>query len=360
MITESTYHPERLKETSGKLGRRVDPKMLEKVVYAFTLLEQLRANDISLIFKGGTCLLLMTDPPRRFSIDIDIITETSQEEIETTLDKIVKETSFTKWSADNERKHVIGAPMSHYKIYYTSQLDQHYGDEPILLDILCTANPYSRIQTLEVTHEWLEIEGKPVTVEVPVPEAILGDKLTAFAPKTTGILYTKGRHTEIIKQLFDISHLFDVSEDIGTVRASYDKVVKEEIKFRKLDLDKNQVLEDTFQACWALALRDEKKPDFQHLKTGIQNITNFIIGRFKIEEAIVAGAKTAYLCQILMNGTTSSPKKYSSPEEIKDWLIENATYNKLNKLKKSNPEAFYYWYQAINEIKVDVEEPAKK
>ncbi len=359
MISASTYNPERLKETSRKLGRRVDPKMLEKVVYAFTLLEQLRANNISLIFKGGTCLLLMIDPPRRFSIDIDIITETTPENIEATLDKIVKDTSFTKWSADNERKHVVDAPVGHYKIYYASQLDQHYGEEPILLDILYTSNPYSRIQTLEIAHEWLEIEGASVTVEVPVPEAILGDKLTAFAPKTTGILYAKGRHTEIIKQLFDISHLYDACKDLETVRASYDKVVDEEIKFRKLDLDKDQVLEDTFQACWVLSMRDEKKPDFQHLKTGIQNITNFIIGRFKIEEAIIAGAKTAYLCQMLKNGATGSPKMYSGPEEIKDWQIDNAEYNKLNKLKKSNPEAFYYWYRAINEIKVDVEEPTK-
>ena len=325
--------------------------MLEKVVYAFTLLEQLRVNNISLIFKGGTCLLLMMNPPRRFSIDIDIITETSQEEIETTLDKIVKETNFTKWSADNERKHVIDAPVGHYKIYYTSQLDQHYGDEPILLDILYTANPYSQIQTLEVSHEWLEIEGKSITVEVPVPEAILGDKLTAFAPKTTGVLYTKGRHTEIIKQLFDISHLYDACKNLEIVGASYEKVVEEEITFRKLDLDKDQVLEDTFQACWVLALRDEKNPEFQHLKTGIQNIANFIIGRFKIEEAIVAGAKTAYLCQMLKNEATGSPKKYSRPGEVKDWLIENAIYKKLNKLKKSNPEAFYYWYQAIKTIK---------
>jgi hypothetical protein len=33
--------------------------------------------------------------------------------------------------------------------------------------------------------------------------------------------------------------------------------------------------------------------------------------------------------------------------EIKDWNIANQQYNKLNKLRKSNPEAFYYWYQAL-------------
>ena len=32
----------------------------------------------------------------------------------------------------------------------------------------------------------------------------------------------------------------------------------------------------------------------------------------------------------------------------KDWLIEDQQYNKLNKLKKSNPEAFYYWFKSFN------------
>ena len=33
--------------------------------------------------------------------------------------------------------------------------------------------------------------------------------------------------------------------------------------------------------------------------------------------------------------------------ELENWLIENPTYNKLNKLKKTNPEAFFYWYKSI-------------
>ena len=34
----------------------------------------------------------------------------------------------------------------------------------------------------------------------------------------------------------------------------------------------------------------------------------------------------------------------------KDSTIDNPEYSKLNKLKKSNPEAFFYWYK-IFEIK---------
>ncbi len=43
---------------------------------------------------------------------------------------------------------------------------------------------------------------------------MLGDKLTAFAPNTIGILYKRpnqffSKHVEIIKQLYDVAKLYD-------------------------------------------------------------------------------------------------------------------------------------------------------
>ena len=38
-------------------------------------------------------------------------------------------------------------------------------------------------------------------------------------------------------------------------------------------------------------------------------------------------------------------EKFSNPLEMKDWVIDEPLNNKLNKLKKSNPEAFFYWYK---------------
>jgi hypothetical protein len=36
--------------------------------------------------------------------------------------------------------------------------------------------------------------------------------------------------------------------------------------------------------------------------------------------------------------------------EIREWLIEDQRFNKLNKLKKTNPEAFFYWVKVLAEI----------
>ena len=57
----------------------------------------------------------------------------------------------------------------------------------------------------------------------------------------------------------------------------------------------------------------------------------------------------AYLTQLLQNEKEVTIVRFTNPLEIKDWSIEDPQYNKLNKLKKNNPEAFYYWYKTTKQ-----------
>jgi len=345
MIKEATYHPDWIYEVKRRLGKKYDPKLIEKVIYALMFLEQLKINGLEFIFKGGTALLLATKEPKRFSIDIDIITEQTQSEIEAILDIISKETIFTHWEDDNNRKHTPNAPIGHFKMYYKSNVDGSV--EPILLDLLYTPNPYPELMEVPIAHDWIQTTEEIITVKMPTFDAILGDKLTAFAPKTTGILYTKGRPVEIIKQLFDVAFLMDNISDLKMVRNSYAQVVKEEIAFRKLKLSSDQVLEDTQEACYVLSTRDVKSEEFKHLQVGVSNFTNFTLTKFNIEEAIIAAAKVAYLSELLKMEGKTKIERFNQPLEVKDWLIEDPKFNKLNKLKKSNPEAFFYWTKTL-------------
>ena len=52
-----------------------DPALLERVVYAFGLLEALCLAGLPFVFKGGTCLMLLLKHPMRLSTDIDIIVQ---------------------------------------------------------------------------------------------------------------------------------------------------------------------------------------------------------------------------------------------------------------------------------------------
>jgi hypothetical protein len=345
MIDLKSYTIEWIADLRNKLGKRIDPKLIEKVIYALTFLEQLSLNDLNFVFKGGTALLLATETPKRFSIDIDIITEEPENKIKEILEKISQLDVFIRWEDDNDRKHTPDALIGHFKIFYKSVVDGH--EEPILLDLLYTPNPYPETKEYPINHKWLVTSGKDTAVVLPTFEAILGDKLTAFAPKTTGILYSKNRPVEIIKQLYDISFLFDRIADLNVVKESYARVVREEIGYRKLNIDAEEVLKDTWNACYTLAERNIKSDEFQHLQLGIKNFTNFTIDRFSIEEAITAGAKVAYLTSLLSEGGNKEIERFKNPLEIKDWLIEDQFYNKLNKLKKTNPEAFFYWYKSL-------------
>lgn len=345
MINNETYTIDWILGIRNKLGKRIDPKLIEKVIWALTLLEQLHLNGLKFTFKGGTALLLATEKPKRFSIDIDIITEHTEKEIIAVLQKIKDDKIFLEWEDDNDRKHTPDAPIGHFKTYYKSVVDGNV--EPILLDLLYTPNPYPQIRELPIKHTWLSTSGEDTIISMPTFDAILGDKLTAFAPKTTGILYSKNRPVEIIKQLYDIAFLFDNINDLAVVKNSYNKVVQEEIGFRKLEITAVEVLNDTWQACYVLAERNINSEEFKHLQLGIRNFTNFTIDRFNIDEAITATAKVAYLTKLIQSEEILKIEKFKNPLDIKDWLIEDQQYNKLNKLKKTNPQAFYYWSKSL-------------
>ena len=71
---------------------------------------------------------------------------------------------------------------------------------------------------LPIQSRLLKTEGDPVMVKLPSKEDLLGDKLTAFAPHTTGIPFFKGEKNcsmEICKQLFDVASLFDIVGDLS-------------------------------------------------------------------------------------------------------------------------------------------------
>lgn len=59
---------------------------------------------------------------------------------------------------------------------------------------------------------FLEVES-PQVVQVPCPESLLADKLTAFAPNTVGVPLNERFSQQVLKQLFDISQLYSYVQD---------------------------------------------------------------------------------------------------------------------------------------------------
>ena len=83
----------------------------------------------------------------------------------------------------------------------------------ILLDVVFAESPYLITIEKGVETSMFWNEGEPVSVTIPSPDCIFGDKLTAFAPHTTGVPFGISKELEIIKQLYDVATLIELFSD---------------------------------------------------------------------------------------------------------------------------------------------------
>ena len=219
MISKETLTTEWIEKVS-KANRNADKILVEKVIRALLLLEGLANTNLSFIFKGGTALMLLMNSAKRLSIDIDIIISKDPQNLDEILNSFVATQGFNKVELQH-RSTESKIEKAHYKFYYTPIHKSNKVEEYVLLDILFEANHYTNISAKEIESQFVINEGKAALVDMPSFEDLLGDKLTAFAPETTGIPYFKNEDSksmEIIKQLYDIGNLFDVSNDLATIK----------------------------------------------------------------------------------------------------------------------------------------------
>ncbi|WP_142828600.1 nucleotidyl transferase AbiEii/AbiGii toxin family protein [Planococcus soli] len=364
MIATRTFESEWIKELSIKLGKekRGNPELIEKVTKALHLLELLSQSELSFIFKGGTSLLLLLDNLHRFSIDIDIIVEKEKndltiKELERIANELVAKSSiFYEWK-ENERK-ANDVPKSHYKFYYKSAVNPsqpHY----ILLDVLFESSHYEETVFKSIKCEFIDYEDPEIQVNMPTVESILGDKLTAFAPLTTGIPYAKGKELEIIKQLFDIENLFDEVENLETVERTFSQFAEQELRYRnKTELSIENVLEDIFNTSLIICAQGSVcKKEYAQLQDGVNRIKDFIFSKsYLMRDAVVSASKAAYLAQLILkekstverfNNKDMSSWKVDIPVSVRQsedniWRPKN-----INNVKKSSPEAYFYIYKAL-------------
>ena len=326
-----------------------DTILVEKAIRALLLVEGLAKQKVPFIFKGGTALMLLMNSTKRLSIDVDIILPVIPADWEEILQTVSRQQGFTHHKKQ-DRNTQTNIPKTHYKFFYTPIHRSFSAEESILLDVLNEHINYQNVIQIPIDSLFVPVVSDPILVSVPCLEDILADKLTAFAPNTTGIPYFKenvNMSMEIIKQLYDIGNLCDVVEDIEMIRTTFRKFATTEIFYRNLDSsNEDDVLEDIYQTALCLSLRGaDGKGDFEKLQTGIHRVVRFIFSEsYHLDKAIIHASKAAYL-SILIKSDKNRIEKYGDPGELTAWTIAAPMNTKLNRLKKSNPEAFYYWYK---------------
>ena len=341
MLTRENFTEKHIRELQRNNKR--DPILIERTVYAFGLLEAITRVRMPFVFKGGTCLMLLLEHPQRLSTDIDIIVEPGTD-VEEYIEKAATIFPFVRYE-EQRRIGKNNIEKRHFKFTYDSPVN---GKELyILLDVLYEENHYERIVEREIRNELLMVEPEFLKVKVPSIECILGDKLTAFAPHTTGIPLGVGKDMEVMKQLYDVSTLVDEIEDFEEVKRTYQKVVQSEIAYRGIDATSRECLQDTFEAALCIASRRKYNAEEYSLYVeGIRDLRGHIYSEnYSPEIAVGRAVKTAYIVACML-----ADEPFKRVGDYTEYINEKFTQPELvvvKYLRKVDPEAYAYM------IKVD-------
>lgn len=240
MIKKECFTTEWIGQVSSALHYN-DKNLIEKVIRALSLLEMLVGAGCPLVFKGGTALMLILGKSaHRLSIDIDVICPPGTN-IEDYL-KAFADFGFTDLElVERKQRNDANIPKSHSKFFYQiAYRNDADAQSYILLDVLYEDVHYLQTRQIAIDSPFIRLEGEPLMVTVPSAEDILGDKLTAFAPNTTGIPYYKNGKScsmEIAKQLYDVGRLFENVSDLHITSQAFRKIAAVELSYRSLGTD---------------------------------------------------------------------------------------------------------------------------
>lgn len=297
MIISTNYSNNHIRELQHIYKR--DPILIEKTLYAFGLLEALQKVGLDFIFKGGTSLLLLLPRLKRLSTDIDIVVEPG-----TDIDGFVNEAAniFPFTSVEEKYRQTYNKiSKRHFKFAYYSQIEEKTSY--ILLDVLFEECLYANIIEKEIKNDLLLTDENNIKVRIPSAECLLGDKLTAFAPYTTGVPLRHNKEQEVIKQFYDINLLINEVDDFENVRKTYHSVSAAELSYRNISAKPEDALKDTIHAAICIGSRGKISPnDYQFYLQGIKEIANHIFEtRFSMEVASKVAPKIIYTAACLLS-----------------------------------------------------------
>lgn len=361
MFPAAVYTPDWLDQERRNLGG-CDPAILEKCVRALTLLGHLQESGLPFLFKGGTSLLLHLPQTRRLSRDIDIVCGRPAGEVDAVLSTLAQREPFLRYEEDNRGSR--GLPQRrHFKFFYRSVLAGNAETE-VLLDVVEESHEVHEVVPRPIRTSFLQPE-REIFVRVPTVESLLGDKLTAFAPHTTGVPFYSEKSGEeqmqqVAKQLFDVGVLFEAATDFGKIAATYNAVQAQESDYRTTKPTRDASLSDTFAACLAITATKQKilgaYPDARLLHEGMDKMRghltwpDFLRAR---EPRRLLAARAAVLVAHLQAGRPFdfTTARYTGSDSqiaaIKTASLNGHPHAWIDGLKTVNQEAYHYWHQAL-------------
>jgi hypothetical protein len=332
MLSKQNYTKEHI-ESLHSQHPKIDKSVSEMTMYAFGLLQSLANSKLDFAFKGGTCLMLLLKEPKRVSADIDILVPPGTE-IATIVDSFQHEFPLVSLVTSSNASQG-GIKVGHYTFEcpHLFLMSAH-----VTLDVAFAPNRYPTIEEREIKNAFLINNGLPSKVKTPSLNSILGDKLTAFAPKTIGVHADKttfgtllDKRLQIIKQLYDINGLILEADNMEEVRTSYFAIATEEREFHQLDqMNVEDFIKDSFLAAFSILTQgkaDQKSEYSEWYKPGIEKIRNHIFsGDWNTSKAQQCAAKAMLFYACLLKNIDFFNYKIAPRKRFR-----NAPYSAINK-----------------------------
>ncbi len=325
---------------------------IEKSIRALALLERLAVSGLPFVFKGGTCMMLHLQSLRRLSVDIDIVCTIPLGERVATLQTISKLPPFTRFNQDHDRNPDRRPNRDHYRFYYDS-LDRANPEPYVILDVVYEQMPHPFTEQKPICAPFVETHNPP-TITVPTLEALIGDKLTAFAPSTVGVPLYNDSGQQIIKQMFDVGELYDHANSISRIREAHRELFDAENGFRKNQFTLDGALADSKDTALMISqmelagevVVERRKRDI--LRRGISAINVTLTqSEYTLTDARIHASRAALLATLLRAKVDGSldPFRYSPAMARSLPPSLPPRYAVLNPLREIATEAYHNWNQ---------------
>jgi hypothetical protein len=312
------------------------------------LLGFLAESGLGFVFKGGTSMVLLLERLRRLSIDIDIATDVPVDDYQVILDRLGRMPPFTRMEPD-ERGDDRLPRRHHFKFFYPSAVARR--EDYVMLDVLEERNVFPRTDRRVIRAPFIETD-REVVVTVPSVDALLADKLTAFAPVTVGVPLNANTSMQVVKQVVDIGTLFEQASDLALIREAYAALFAAENGYRGGGFAMDQALDDTIGAARMICETQLKgavaDPRRDLILSGMGKMANHLIGpAFRLDDLKVAATRSAAVAALIKHPAvllTLDDLRYA-PEKLGELASAEISFARpLNRLKQTNPEAYWGWH----------------
>jgi hypothetical protein len=349
------YDPEQVKKLvyTKKISSIAN---LEKAIFALEYIAQLEKEGLDFVFKGGSAVqILLGDQWNRLSVDADICTNTSKQEVSQVIESVKNKFndngfSYTIRNSDVENKFVS---------YRVSTPPITNISRTILLDVQMLKPRYF----LQSTQLKSFFYNSDITVQTPTINSILGDKLSVIGPTTIGRKLENSRNgIEYAKNFYDIHSLYNNMKNLKETKETYLSIIKIQEKVRDTKYELDQSIDDALLTCKTACLpqglgeqlirgspidRERASLEFEKLQDGLSRYRPFIVNEIPYTWDILReySSTTALLLELVRSNCNNEKAVSILHSNVVESLGIEIMVNKIKKLEKN-----YHWFLDLEEI----------